>query len=145
MTLLDHLKEDHDTVRNLIEDLKRSFDNNQQKIKLFNDLAEEVIIHTKAEETAFYDPLMEKEQARLEILESTEEHALVSQLIEQLQVLALTPEEWNAKCKTLCKLLLNHLNHEEKDAFTLAEKVFTKDKLEELSKVFENKKAALRS
>lgn len=55
MKIYDLLKKDHDKVKKLLASIKSKKDSD-----LFNELKKEVIIHSEAEEEAFYKPLQKQ-------------------------------------------------------------------------------------
>lgn len=132
------LKEDHDKVIGLIQQLKSARKN---KMALVSEIDKEIQIHSQCEETIFY-PEMKKVDSEL-IAESLEEHHQVDLILAELK--AMTGEEgesFDAKVTVLEETLKHHMEEEEGEMFPKAEKEL-RDQLEELGAEIEYFKGEL--
>ena len=74
------LKKDHEEVKEILEQLEETKENAVKKREeLFQKLREELVPHMKAEEKTFYQPLMEKKEAREEATLSGELRRSIAQ------------------------------------------------------------------
>lgn len=132
------LKEDHDKVIGLIQQLKSARKN---KTALVTEIEKEIQIHSECEETIFY-PEVKKIDSEL-IAESLEEHHQVDLILAELK--EMTGEEgevFDAKVTVLEEMLKHHMEEEEGEMFPKAEKEL-KDQLEELGAEIEYFKGEL--
>lgn len=132
MDVISYLKNDHDVVLKLFEQLESTRSSSSKKReKLLGQLAEEITLHTKAEEEILY-PAMKKKDKNL-ALESYEAHHVVSCILDELKVLPVTNEEWLPKLVTLKKIFIQHVNEEVKKLFPLVKKTFDPDQRKEMT------------
>src|ERR1700750_1786608 len=80
MNALDLLKEDHDKVAELFDQVKETEDQ-QEHLKLFAKIKTELEIHTHIEETIFYPRIQQDEELKDMVLEALEEHKQAKTLV----------------------------------------------------------------
>ena len=73
MNALEFLKEDHQKVKGLFQEIRKSSDRSKQK-ELFDRVDTELEIHAHIEETVFYPAIEEHEELKDMIAEALEEH-----------------------------------------------------------------------
>lgn len=136
-TALDLLKNDHDTVRDLLAELADTTERaTKTRGELLEAIATELKVHTTIEEEIFYPALegaaRNKSQKRM-LAEAYEEHRAVEDLVmPDLRETAVNTVEFGGRAKVLKELVEHHADEEEEDMFPLAEELLSRDKLHEL-------------
>ena len=135
------LKEDHRKVAGIFEKLEPTTERGvKTREELFARLKEELEIHARIEETIFYPVLQEADATHDITLEAFEEHAVVKQLLSELESLNKDDETWGAKLKVLQENVEHHVEEEENEMFEKARKVLSKEELESLGTRMERAK-----
>lgn len=119
--IYDFLKNDHDTVKGLIEETIQNEDPSQ-----FPKIQKEWESHTIGEEKYFY-PAIRKEETFI-VLERYEEHELGKKLIYELDKLDKNDEHWMPKMGVLQEIIELHIEEEEKEIFPKAKEIISEDK-----------------
>jgi hemerythrin superfamily protein len=138
------LKYDHAAVEKLLRRLGRTSRraaNTRQA--LIDKLATKLDVHGQIEEEIFY-PALEREpslQARLE--ESRHTHAVVQDLVTEVQRLAPGDERLGARVRQLRAVVLHHADEEEREMFPVAERSFDPQELEQLGQALRQRKQEL--
>ena len=140
MNIVDVLKHEHQSLKLTVEALQKGFAHPKRKKVFFKGLSKELMAYTQAKQKTIYKQLKAAEEVRSDILASAEEAMLVESLRWQMEDEELSEEEWDAKGRTLCKVLLHHLESEEKDTLPLARRVLDTASLEALGQAFEEEK-----
>jgi len=94
----------------------------------------------KAEETAFYQPLLEKKEAKEVALEGVEEHHVSDTVFKELEKMPKDTDEWGAKLSVFKELVEHHIKEEESLIFKVSEIVLTENKFQTILKQFEKEK-----
>jgi len=138
------LKKDHEKASTL---MKKIADSSEGAVKTreqnFEKLKSELQAHTAAEEEILYPALQEHEETRAIALEAIEEHKLVEQLLDELEAMDVSSEEWTAKFTVLKENVEHHVEEEEDEMFKQARKVLGKENAEELGRRLEEFKSAV--
>lgn len=138
------LKKDHEKASTL---MKKIADSGEGAVKTreqnFEKLKSELQAHTAAEEEILYPALQEHEETRAMALEAIEEHKLVEQLLDELEAMDVSSEEWTAKFTVLKENVEHHVEEEEDEMFKQVRKVLGKENAEELGKRLEEFKSAV--
>lgn len=143
--LFQILKKDHQGVKELLGQLKESKESPVKKREeLFRKLVEDLVPHMKAEETAFYKVLVDKEEAREDGLEAIEEHHVAEMVLKELQKLAKDKDQWAAKLSVFKELVEHHIQEEENTVFKSAEKALDDEEIEKITKRFEQEKQRIK-
>ena len=136
MDALTLLKKDHDKVRALFKEAEGLGERaTSSRQNLFDEIDEELTLHTQIEEKLFYPEFKRKaedSEEREEVLEAFEEHAVAKRLIKELEGLEPSDERYKPKLQVLIEAVKHHADEEEKSMFPMARKIFTKDELDEL-------------
>lgn len=127
MDIYKLLQHDHDKVKKMLSSLEKKRD-----LKLFEELKKEVIIHSEAEEEAFYEPL-EAKAGKLKIMVKTghAEHDMTMDMMKKLDKID-NDEEWMSLFSVIKKGLEAHILMEEEDIFALSKKHFDSDEAKEM-------------
>jgi hemerythrin-like domain-containing protein len=131
------LTEDHQKVRKLLEQLAETTSRGAKtRAELLKKIAMELKVHTQIEEEIFYPAFKQAcsdaKDDRL-YFEALEEHRAAGELVlPDLQGTDVSSEKFGGRAKVLKELVSHHADEEEKDMFSRARKVFSKDDLAEL-------------
>jgi hypothetical protein len=139
--LFDLLKEDHDRVKDLFEQIEDSEDDAESREELFSQIREDLEIHMEGEETYLYPALEEHEDTKEMALEAYEEHHVAKTVLSEVIELDQEDERWKAKMKVLKELVEHHIQEEEGELFKLTKKVLAKEEIQEISDSIEQLKS----
>ena len=141
MNVLNLLKADHKKVAGILEKLEPTTERGvKTRNELFTTLKTELDAHAYIEETYFY-PVLEKSDETHDIaLEAVEEHAIVKELLAELDALRKDDESWGTKLKVLKENVEHHVEEEEGEMFKKARKVLSDAELESLGARMERAK-----
>jgi hypothetical protein len=131
------LKADHKKVKALFKEANELGDRAfAARKKLFDQINEELTIHTQVEEKIFYPAFKAKTRAatdeRDEILEAYEEHASAKDLMRKIAELDPKDETYKAKVQVLSELIDHHVKEEETELFKEARRLLDEDELKDL-------------
>lgn len=148
MNALDLLKQDHETVRELLDRLEKTTERAvKSRAEMLQKLQLELQIHTTLEEEIFYPAYTQaggKEEAVM-AAEAKEEHRTVDSLV--LPDLMNTDPgsiPFTGRLKVLKELLEHHIEEEEEELFPQAQKLFDKTRLDELGQEMKSRKDELK-
>jgi hemerythrin superfamily protein len=136
MNALDILKQDHQKVKGLFQEIRKDFDRGRQK-ELFDKIDTELEIHTHIEETVFYPAVDEHEEFKDMIAEALEEHQEAKSLLDELEELGADDHDFGSKLQQLMEAVEHHVEEEEGEMFPKIQEVFDEDELEELGRDLE--------
>ncbi|KMQ50368.1 hemerythrin HHE cation-binding protein [Chitinispirillum alkaliphilum] len=143
--ILDQIHTEHELVQNLFKEiLQTSTGSVKTREKLFTELKKNLIPHMKSEEELFYPLLKEHRHTKEMSLEALEEHHVAEMVLSELDRMAPSDENWNAKIKVLSELIEHHIEEEESEVFKGARDIIPQ-KLEPLLNQFVEKENALKS
>lgn len=147
MNALELLKKDHDQVKELLEELDSTSENEVEKRReLFERVKTEMGAHEDMEEEIFYPALKEHPKAKEIVLEGYEEHHLVDHIMGQLGEVSFEDETWAARFTVMKENIEHHIEEEEDEMFDKAKSVFDENELDELgSRMQQRKKEILSS
>ena len=141
MNALNLLKQDHETVAQLLEKIDQTTERGvKTREELFTRLKTELDVHSKIEETIFYPALENEEETRDITLEAFEEHRLVKQLLSELEGMAKDDEQWTARFTVLKENVEHHVEEEEGEMFPKVRKILSSGDLETLGARLEQAK-----
>jgi hemerythrin superfamily protein len=137
MDALTLLKEDHQKVKKILEELEKTTERGAKtRQELFGKLMAELTVHEKIEEEIFYPAVKERaETKKVEelIAESYEEHHFVDMVAAEIKQTPFEAEEWGAKFKVMKENIEHHaVEEEEGKLFPKVRRAFTADELEDL-------------
>jgi hemerythrin superfamily protein len=137
---IDLLKEDHDVVSGLFDQVRNTPPSKHRA--LFNKIKAELDVHAHIEETVLY-PRLKKDGKKdlIDItLEGIEEHRQVKMFLKQLAAMRRGGDEFEAKLQVLMEDVEHHVKEEEDDMFPMVKDQFSDAALEKLGTSLENKK-----
>ena len=133
MNAFELLKQDHEKVSGIFEKLEPTTERGvKTREELFAQLKQELDIHARIEETVLYPVLKDAQETEDITLEAYEEHAVVKQLLAELEELPKDDESWGAKLTVLKENVEHHVEEEENEMFKDARKVLSTDEVNEL-------------
>jgi hemerythrin superfamily protein len=145
MDILNEIKKDHRKIETLFSIIE-STDDTQELYQCFNQLYEEISIHTEAEEKIFY-PAIRDSSSDCEYLVDTSytEHDKAKQLLEEIESFSPTSAEFKAKVRELKQAIQHHIQEEETKVFLQASKFISQEEQIQLANQFLAMKSKLQS
>jgi hemerythrin-like domain-containing protein len=141
MNVFTLLKADHKKVSGIFEKLEPTTERGvKTREELFATLKQELEVHTSIEERFLYPALEKADETHDIALEAIEEHAVVKQLLAELEELAVDDETWSAKLKVLQENVEHHVEEEEGEMFKKAKQVLSDEEQEALGARMERAK-----
>jgi hemerythrin superfamily protein len=145
MNAIDLLIADHEKVRKLLQDLDKTTERGvRTREDLFKRVKDELTVHEIIEEEIFYPALKEHPKAKEIVLEAFEEHNVVDTLMGELSELPFDDETWGAKFTVMKENIEHHVEEEEGEMFAKARQAFSRDELEALGRVMEERRTEAR-
>ena len=138
------LEKDHDEARALAQQMCDA--SGMRRMALLGRLKPILTAHSRAEERAVYDALLQvREDASPRTLaqEGYVEHTLVDELLAKLAALDPATDVWLAHAKVLKELLEHHIDEEQTDTFAELGDYFSRDELAVMGERFQREKAAI--
>jgi hemerythrin superfamily protein len=140
------LRNDHEQVKSLFEQVKKAGARNQNGRKdLFNEIRREILIHSQMEMEIFYPALAGTASARAtELVSRAErEHHAVEKLMQEMNLMNGTDKAFDAKMDQLMEEVSRHIDMEEEEIFDEARKNLPEFRLEELGLEMEDRRKIL--
>ena len=135
------LKDDHDAVKKLLDELEKTTERGvKTREELFARIKSELTVHEIIEEEIFYPALKQHPRAKDIVLEGYEEHNVVDTLMGELSDLPVDDETWGPKAKVMKENVEHHIEEEESEMFKQARQVFDRSELEDLGTAMEERK-----
>ena len=140
MNAIELLKEDHDKVDKLFQQVKADEDADHRDT--FEKIKAELDVHTHIEEKIFYPKVKEDgdEELKKIVLEGVEEHHQAKMFLRELSGLVEDSEKFQPKLKVLMEDISHHVQEEEGQMFPMIEKQFDEYTLQMLGKEMEEEK-----
>jgi hypothetical protein len=146
MDALTLLKEDHDRLKKLMEEVDGTTERGvKTRERLFTRIQQDLTVHEEIEEEIFYPALKEHPKAKDIVLEGYEEHNVVDMVMEEITNVPYDDETWGAKFTVMKENVEHHIEEEEGEMFKQARQVFDKDELEELGERMQTRRDELRN
>jgi hemerythrin-like domain-containing protein len=144
MDALSLLKEDHDKVKKLLEDLDSTTERGvKTREQLFSKIKQELEIHEAIEEEIFYPALKDHPKTKELTLEAYEEHHVVDLVMAEIEAIPFDQETWGAKFTVMKENVEHHIEEEEGEMFKQAKQVFDGDELSQLGESMAKRKQEL--
>ncbi len=142
MNAIELLKTDHDKVSRLFQKVKATEESEHKT--LFEQIREELEVHTHIEETIFYPKMKDEKELEDLVLEGIEEHHQVKMFLRELAALTDESEKFEPKLKVLMEDVTHHVQEEEGEMFPLIEEIFDETTLENLGAEMEKEKQSFK-
>ena len=144
MDALQLLKEDHEKVKRMLEELDATTERAEKtRTETFERLKHDLTIHETIEEEILYPALKEFAKTKDITLEAFEEHHVVDLIVAELEATPVTDETWGAKLTVMKENLEHHIEEEEDEMFKQARQVMDHDELAELGDQMDARKKQL--
>lgn len=145
---IELLKDDHQKVKDLLEQLTETTERAQKKRQdLLEKIEKELRVHTQIEEEIFYPAFRDSDGAEHKTMfyEAMEEHRAVEKLVvPDLKKTNPTSKEFAGRAKVLRELVEHHIKDEEDEMFPEAERSMTSEQLADLGEKMETRRQKLR-
>jgi iron-sulfur cluster repair protein YtfE (RIC family) len=146
MDALSLLKEDHDKVKKMLNQLDETTERAiKTREEVFTKLKRELEIHETIEEEILYPALKKHAEAKDIVLEAYEEHDVVNMILGELVETPYDDETWGAKLTVMKENLEHHIEEEEDDMFKKARDIFDRDVLVALGEEMAARKESLKA
>jgi len=133
MNAITLLEEDHVKVKKLLDELESTTERAvKARSELFATIKGELTLHETVEEEIFYPALKAHPKAKDIVLEGYQEHHVVDLLMNELEGMDVSDEDWGAKAKVMTENIEHHIEEEEGEMFVIARRVFDRQELEAL-------------
>ena len=139
-TIFDVLRDDHQTMRDLLDRIEATQGDSEERRKLFGELSTEVRAHAHVEERVFYSTLLADERTRDKSGHSIEEHNDAEEILEELEDKDMSSSGWLARFKTLADDLRHHADEEEEELFPKAGEVLSSSQQRDMAARFQTEK-----
>jgi hemerythrin superfamily protein len=148
MNVLDLLKQDHQTVARLIDEVQRCEPDDEKLDDLAQQMSQALTIHAALEESMFYPELRdraEETEELVDVFEAFTEHDVVKHLIALLKGRHRDRALFKAELQVLGENVKHHVREEESTIFSLARELLDEEELEEIGERAEEEKSRLMS
>jgi hemerythrin superfamily protein len=134
MTLLDHIKNDHDAFRVIMQRIARmNGDADEARAAQWRRLLRELMAHQRAEEELLYPHLLEDDRAHDEVVGACEAHRMMAMLLHEIGTHPVDDEAWGRVFAAFCEAVTHHLAQEELVCFANARRILGDEALDELA------------
>ena len=138
------LKDDHDTLKKILNDLDSTTERGvKTREELFTRVRRELEVHEAIEEEIFYPALKEHPKAKELVLEAYEEHNVVDMVMAEIEDTPYDDERWGAKLTVMKENIEHHIEEEEGEMFPQARQIFERSELQELGERMKARKDEL--
>jgi hemerythrin superfamily protein len=131
MNALEMLKEDHQKVQAMFDQVKAT-ENEKQHKQLYKKIKTELETHAYIEEKVLYPKLKKYDEFKDTVLEAIEEHLQMKTLLRDMSRLADGNERFTAKLMVLIENVEHHVKEEEGELFPQVEDEFSAQDLQEI-------------
>lgn len=135
MNIYDYLKNDHQCIRNLFQQLNQANNENNiaKKQQLVAELSSLLAKHSQLEIETIYNVLHECQEFNEET-QAISEHQEVTEILSEFATIGLDQDKWNKYINVLQEKVCQHIDHEEKVLFPEVRKLATPHLSRELNK-----------
>jgi hemerythrin-like domain-containing protein len=145
MQIYQALQNDHRKVEKLLEQLVRlNANNSENRSDLIQQIRDELIPHSRAEECVFYNSLREIDLAKDTVMHGYQEHMEAETLLRLLQIRDSIDTEWKATANKLKDAIEHHIEEEEGKIFSIARQLFTDEEATMMAEAFEKLKPEIK-
>lgn len=116
----------------------------QRRHALIDQIRDEIIPHSRAEETVFYNSMRALSSANDIVLHGYEEHMMAETLLRTLQVADKIDMGWKTTANKLRESLNHHIQEEEGKIFSVAKQMFTEEEAVMMAEAFEELKPEIK-
>jgi hemerythrin superfamily protein len=136
MQIYDILKQEHEEVRQLLNELVALKDDDEYRFVLVQEIQNALIPHARAEESVFYNTIRAVDADKSIVAHAYKEHLEAESLLRMLQVKDKTNMDWRSTARKLRDSVEHHVAEEESTVFSEARKIFTAEEAESIGEAF---------
>jgi hemerythrin-like domain-containing protein len=140
MEIYEALMKDHEEVRALLDDLVSLKDDDEYRYVIIEEIRNNLIPHSRAEESVFYNTLRAVNADKKIVFHGFQEHLEAETLLRTLQVMDKMNVGWKATAEKLRDAVNHHIQEEESDIFEEARAAFTSEEAVAMCEAFEQLK-----
>lgn len=145
MTIYEALMKDHDKVKSLMDELcSLNEGDDKRRHALIEEIRDDLIPHSRAEETVFYNSMRALSAANDIVMHGFEEHMMAETLLRTLQVADKIDMGWKTTANKLREALTQHIQEEEGKIFSVAKQMFTEEEAVMMAEAFEELKPEIK-
>lgn len=145
MLIYEALKNDHDKVKDLLNELMEIPDGiSRRRHELIEKIRDELVPHSRAEESVFYNSLRSIDAAKDLVMHGYSEHMEIEAFLRTLQAKDKVDADWRKTAAKLKASLEHHIDEEEGRIFNVAQQLFTEGEAEMMAEAFEQLKPEVR-
>ena len=144
MLIYETLKKDHETLKNLLNQLLELTEHDSRRKDLIKQIRDEFIPHARAEEAVFYNPLRSVAPAKEAVRHSYQDHIEAESLLKTLQAKEKIDMNWKKTAHNLKVAVEHHIQEEETTIFSFAKQVFSEQEASQISEAFEKMKPQIK-
>lgn len=133
MNIYNYLKKDHRAVDEIFEKIL-STKSSKKRESLFEEVANELLLHIETENATFYNALREHTETYEKIEHAEKEHEEVKEYIARIRGVSVENEKWMELFGEFKHSVTHHVEEEEGDIFEEAKKVLSTEEANELAK-----------
>lgn len=133
------VKNDHKPLKEGIQILTSESSKPAQKKSALKKFLVDLKLHSKSEETALYDNVVDKKEVHDIVLEGYEEHSVADLLADELEAFGFESDlsdELEAKAKVLAELVKHHIEEEEQELLVELKKAVSDEDLVQLGEAY---------
>ena len=138
--IFSRLKQDHDKHRELIDAIKETSGDSDERSSLFTQFKTDAMAHAAAEEGTLYATMMADPEVRQDAQHSVKEHAELGMLFVELTEMNMSSSGWLNKFNKLAEEYTHHIDEEEEEKFPKAREELGEEEAVALKPVFEARK-----
>ena len=138
--IFERLIEDHNKHRELIEQIKETASDSDDRRRLFEQFKTDASAHANTEEETLYVTIMAVSDTRVDAQHSVKEHAEIGMAFVELDEMDIGSSEWLSKFNELADDYLHHIEEEEEEKFPKSREVIDDAKAVELRDEFNARK-----
>lgn len=143
MDIFSYIKKDHRKVSEMFEELLAAHATHRRK-SLFDQIKEELIIHSKSEEATFYKTLERDSELKAKLAHANKEHDEIEKYLESISNLSPESDKRLVMIGELKHAVEHHVNNEEKNIFPEAKKILSDEEARELAEEMDKLKTKLK-
>ena len=138
--IFERLIEDHNKHRELIDQIKETSGDSEDRRTLFEQFKVDASAHANTEEETLYATIMAVSDTRVDAQHSVKEHAEIGMMFVELDEMEMSSSGWLTRFKTLADDYIHHIDEEEEEKFPKSREVIDKAKAVELRDEFNARK-----
>lgn len=140
MQIYDILKQEHEEVKGLLNDLVALKKDDEYRFVLVEEIKSALLPHSRAEEATFYNTLRAVDADKSIVAHGFQEHVEAESLLRLLEIKDKANFDWQETAIKLRDALEHHITEEEGDIFSEARSMFSDDEAEAIGEAYLNLK-----